>query len=647
MLTERRPFEAKPAHLALLIAVVAVFYGRTIDNYWFKDDLNLHLIVENGEASTAKLRAFLWPSHMQSEQYWRPLPVVLGFADYLLWDTNPAGFHIVNLLLHALNAVLVYAVVNRLARSEDSLAGFAAALIFAVNPIDGEAVVWVLQRMVLMCTTFSLMAILAWLKGAETGSRRARGIGIVLLIMAILCKEIAATLPAVFFFIDLVYGEPTTIRRRLLRAIRRALPGAIVVAAYTALRFAIFGRLTIKYAGLEPQEYAAQNRVFERMGESLRACFLPFNASRIRGPLRDALTAMALFFYLAATLRAVVLAVTSRTFRKLAGVFGVLVLVSFVPTLYIFWVDENLFNARFFYQPGLGVIGIGAAALWMPMRDGTRSGAAARLSACAATAAMAIAFAIGLAIGLGAFEGASRQVDGIRGALSDYAAREAALLGEQPVLAVLNTPSQYQGVPTIEWYVELLLKAPLHAPDVPAIALLDTLEPRWFAILEERRLAGGWPWERLRYVRCEYDPPGIRPVFGAVEPAVGENPPILLDPADGRALANAGPEVEFRFRAAAGATRFRLRLDSEEAPTQRLLLEVGVNATRAPDGTIAYRFSAKDAADASYPDIWLAVVKKKLPRPLAVRWRIEAVDAAGATTAVSADRRLVIFDTLP
>ena len=84
----KRQFEPRVAHVILLILVTFCFYSRSLDNYWVKDDLNLHLMTEEGTDQIAwkKYRAFLWPDHMTHDQYWRPLPVVTGFVDYAQWQ---------------------------------------------------------------------------------------------------------------------------------------------------------------------------------------------------------------------------------------------------------------------------------------------------------------------------------------------------------------------------------------------------------------------------------------------------------------------------------------------------------------------------------------------------------------------------------
>ncbi|HLC17982.1 MAG TPA: hypothetical protein VJM57_03095, partial [Thermodesulfobacteriota bacterium] len=70
-----------------------------------------------------------------------PLHILSYSLDRALWGLDPRGFHLTNVILHALNACLVFAVVVRLGSKR--WVAFAAALLFAVHPLNVENVAWV------------------------------------------------------------------------------------------------------------------------------------------------------------------------------------------------------------------------------------------------------------------------------------------------------------------------------------------------------------------------------------------------------------------------------------------------------------------------------------------------------------------------
>ncbi|MCB1282458.1 MAG: hypothetical protein KDB18_13130, partial [Salinibacterium sp.] len=469
-------FEPRFLHVAFIALVTLTFYAGTIDNYWIKDDLGVGAFTDGEHLDWGHLPSFWWPSHMTSEQYWRPIPITLGFVDYAFWGTNPCGYHVVNTLLHALVGVLVYLLANRLAGFANPTLGFVAGLAVVLNPIAPEAVVWVLQRMVLICAIFSLSAMLAWLKAIETGQTRWRVVGYLCLVGGLLSKEVIGTLPGVLFLMDLLYARADrSLRQRLLTAIRWAIPAALLLAAYIGCRYALWGRIDLKYAGLEPMEYARHNRVFELMGSSLASSVLPVNAGIFSESAREALRGAMLAAYALAALRGVWLLAVAPRFRRLVPLMAAFLVLSFAPTMLAFWIDERLFNGRFFYQPGIAVLLTVAVALWHSPRDAERGldppSWAGRIVPYVGSALLLGAFAISLAGGLRAFEQGSQQVRDVQKAIVRYAT-DLRDHGVEPVIVALDTPSQVRGVPTFETNLRLALQPPLVARAVPCIPLL-------------------------------------------------------------------------------------------------------------------------------------------------------------------------------
>lgn len=102
---------------------------------------------------------FLLPS---SSTYFRPLIWSSFIADRLLWNLEPPFMHLENLALHWLNVLLVYCLARRLAGlmgQEGLLGPMAAALLFALHPINSETVIWIAGRADLMATTFILASL--------------------------------------------------------------------------------------------------------------------------------------------------------------------------------------------------------------------------------------------------------------------------------------------------------------------------------------------------------------------------------------------------------------------------------------------------------------------------------------------------------
>ena len=158
--------------------------------------------------------------------------VLLSFAlDYRVWGLQPFGYHLTSLLLHGLNVALAYAVARRLLGSRTG--ALVAALVFAVHPLQVEAVVWVAGRKTLLCGSFALLALLCYMRSSKLdGSTKGRQLLVaswLLLGLALLCKASVVGMPAVFGVYDRLWMRHSW-RRILQRNLVPLLLGGSVAA---------------------------------------------------------------------------------------------------------------------------------------------------------------------------------------------------------------------------------------------------------------------------------------------------------------------------------------------------------------------------------------------------------------------------------
>jgi hypothetical protein len=131
---------------------------------------------------------------------WSPLVVLSLMLDATLFGVDPAAFHAVNVLLHALGAVLVYALWRSLTGAVWQSAIIAA--LFALHPLRVESVAWVTGRKDVLSAVFGLCALIAWSRFAQRGSRRAYAATFVCTVAALLSKATWASLPVLFLLLD-------------------------------------------------------------------------------------------------------------------------------------------------------------------------------------------------------------------------------------------------------------------------------------------------------------------------------------------------------------------------------------------------------------------------------------------------------------
>ena len=193
----------------------------------------------------------------------RPVAMLSFALNYLADGLDPFGYHLVNLAIHVINGLLLLLLLASLARSRppangvpaSSLAIF-AALIWALHPVNTQAVTYIVQRMTSLATLFYLVAMLAfvlWRNGRVGGWVAAVSIAIAFA-AGMGSKAIVITLPAMLLLIDWVFFD------RFGRWHRIALVS--LALAVPLLVLALVGNpLGSAFSSLPGREFSAYERV--------------------------------------------------------------------------------------------------------------------------------------------------------------------------------------------------------------------------------------------------------------------------------------------------------------------------------------------------------------------------------------------------
>jgi Tfp pilus assembly protein PilF len=143
-----------------------------------------------------------------------PLTWMTLGLDYVLWGMNPFGYHLQNVVLHAVNAILVYfvaarvlalaGVVSRHDARDAVVPSVVAALVFAIHPLRVESVAWITERRDMLSLLWYLASVLCYLRFASATPARWRWyIGSVsLFVAALLSKATSVTLPAALLVLN-------------------------------------------------------------------------------------------------------------------------------------------------------------------------------------------------------------------------------------------------------------------------------------------------------------------------------------------------------------------------------------------------------------------------------------------------------------
>jgi len=237
--------ENRSRHRALLALSLAVagwaVYINSLTNPFVYDDYRL--IVENGAlAHPTDLWGVLW------HDITRPV-VNLSYAlDAAIWGLRPLGYHVTNVLLHAINVLLVFAFARamdadaRTPRVDTNSSGAAplasagpcalailTAALFAVHPMMSQAVGYISARADLLCATFVLTAFLAARRYLLTARPGWAVAAIAAWLLALGSKEVAAMLPFVLVSYQM-FVRPAAVARRTARSLYVPMFGLVAVA---------------------------------------------------------------------------------------------------------------------------------------------------------------------------------------------------------------------------------------------------------------------------------------------------------------------------------------------------------------------------------------------------------------------------------
>ena len=150
------PFLAALFLLVLVSYLPAMLWG---DFIW--DDLMMIGTPAVREA-TGLRQIWFSPGEIEAEVHYWPLVYTTFWLQHKLWGFAPAGFHVVNVLLHLANTLLLWQLLRRSAVP----AAWLAAAVFAVHPVHVESVAWVIELKDVLSGLFYLSAALAWIRFA-------------------------------------------------------------------------------------------------------------------------------------------------------------------------------------------------------------------------------------------------------------------------------------------------------------------------------------------------------------------------------------------------------------------------------------------------------------------------------------------------
>ncbi|PKN88595.1 MAG: hypothetical protein CVU51_03840 [Deltaproteobacteria bacterium HGW-Deltaproteobacteria-1] len=188
--------------LALAILTITAFWQIKDCGFIVYDDeqyVTKNVYVQSGLNASSIGQAFSSDLAKYSG-HWHPLTWLSLMLDHTLFGLNPLGYHLVNLLLHILNTVLLFLILWRMTRTLWPSA-FVAAL-FAIHPLHVESVAWIVERKDVLSTFFWMLTLGAYSYYVEQQTFRRYVFVLLFFILGLMSKPMLVTLPFVLLLLD-------------------------------------------------------------------------------------------------------------------------------------------------------------------------------------------------------------------------------------------------------------------------------------------------------------------------------------------------------------------------------------------------------------------------------------------------------------
>ncbi len=191
----------RAAVIVTLLCLAVLFVYAPVLHHSFLVTDDPEYVTENTEVLRGlTLPGIRWAFTTFEASNWHPLTWLSHMIDVELFALDARGHHAMNLLLHLVNSILVFAFLRR-ATGECWKSAFVAAL-FAVHPLHVESVAWVAERKDVLSAVCALLALAAYLRYAARPGAGRYGLVAACFTLGLLAKPMLVTLPCLLLLLD-------------------------------------------------------------------------------------------------------------------------------------------------------------------------------------------------------------------------------------------------------------------------------------------------------------------------------------------------------------------------------------------------------------------------------------------------------------
>ena len=183
-----------------LMVSTFVVYSQIQNHEFINFDDDKYVTVNPNVQTGITSESIKWAFTTLYSYAWHPMTWISHMLDYHLFGLHPKGHHLSSLLLHIVNALLLFMVLLKMTGALWQ-SGFVAVM-FALHPINVESVAWISQRKNVLSTMFWLLTIWAYIQYAKKPRIKRYGLIVLFFALGLMSKPMLVTLPFVLLLLD-------------------------------------------------------------------------------------------------------------------------------------------------------------------------------------------------------------------------------------------------------------------------------------------------------------------------------------------------------------------------------------------------------------------------------------------------------------
>lgn len=339
----------------VIAAIIFAVFLKSLGNQFTNWDDNRY-ITDNSSITTlhkgniSNSLETIFSSYVAGNYH--PLTMLMYSMEYNYFQLNPKPYHLVNVVLHILNSLLVLCFIRLLTKQRG--VAFLTALLFGIHPMHVESVVWMSELKDLLYAFFYLSALCAYIFYIQKQNNKTNlyAATFILFILGVLSKAMAVTLPLALFTIDYFLNRPFS-KKTVLEKV------PFFVVSFVFGFIAIEAQKTLGAIGSDQHRSILEHIIFSSYGliTYLWKLFLPINLSSFYTyPLKEN-GMYPLIYYVSPLLVLAFLFMVYKLIRFGKDIlFGVLFFfITIALVIQLFPVGEALLADRYSYLPYIGL----------------------------------------------------------------------------------------------------------------------------------------------------------------------------------------------------------------------------------------------------------------------------------------------------